>query len=165
VRDLKRQLGMIGECLPSSPYKDTVVKVASAAIDEIERLTRLNANLMDGEMPVCGDCDGTGWLYNRIDGRYACTCMTEAEPYQLLESDRDKLQVEVDAARKQGARYYMTEKFIPIERHRVEILDGRKNAFREAAQIAYSIGKKHDAAGQEFDAAGAYEVMTAIESV
>lgn len=34
----------------------------------------------------CADCQDTGWLENRVEGKYACTCMTEMEPYQLLES-------------------------------------------------------------------------------
>ena len=48
----------------------------------VRELEEENARLSDGA--VCGDCDGSGWLENRVDGRYPCTCMTEAEPYQLL---------------------------------------------------------------------------------
>ena len=40
---------------------------------------------VENEGKVCGDCDGSGWQENREEGRYPCTCMTEAEPYQLLE--------------------------------------------------------------------------------
>lgn len=40
---------------------------------------------------VCGDCDGSGWLQNRVEGRYPCTCMTEAEPYQIIKKQRDEL--------------------------------------------------------------------------
>lgn len=36
---------------------------------------------------VCYDCAGTGWLENR----YPCTCMTEAEPYQILLQERNAL--------------------------------------------------------------------------
>lgn len=61
---------------------------------EIDRLKRLNANLLNGEVPVCGDCDGTGWQENRVEGRYPCTCMTEAEPYQLLLAELDRLTAE-----------------------------------------------------------------------
>lgn len=39
----------------------------------------------DKEGLVCGDCDGSGWLENKVEGKFPCTCMTEAEPYQLLE--------------------------------------------------------------------------------
>lgn len=49
---------------------------------KVAELEAENARLSDGA--VCGDCDGSGWLENRVEGRYPCTCMTEAEPYQLL---------------------------------------------------------------------------------
>jgi len=49
-------------------------------IHEIERLLALHEGM------VCADCNNTGWLENREEGRYPCTCMTEAEPYQLLEA-------------------------------------------------------------------------------
>ena len=48
----------------------------------VRELEEENARLSDGA--VCGDCDGSGWLENRVEGRYPCACMTEAEPYQLL---------------------------------------------------------------------------------
>lgn len=60
-------------------------------IAEVERLQRQNANLLNGEVPVCGDCDGSGWLYNRVEGRYPCTCMTEAEPYQILSNAMEEI--------------------------------------------------------------------------
>lgn len=41
---------------------------------EIERL----------EQQVCDACNGDGWIYNRVEGRGACVCMTEAEPFQIL---------------------------------------------------------------------------------
>ena len=46
---------------------------------------------------VCGDCNQTGWQYNRVEGRHACTCMTEMEPYQLLQNQLDDLTAERDA--------------------------------------------------------------------
>lgn len=49
------------------------------------RVAELEAQLAEREGLVCGDCDGSGWLENREEGRYPCTCMTEAEPYQILE--------------------------------------------------------------------------------
>ena len=52
-------------------------------VEGVERLI----SLRDGM--TCGDCNDTGWLENREEGRYPCTCMTEAEPYQLLEAERD----------------------------------------------------------------------------
>lgn len=64
--------------------------------DENEKLQRQVTNLLDGESPVCGDCDGSGWLYNRVEGRYACTCMTEAEPYQIMEERAKILEDSLD---------------------------------------------------------------------
>lgn len=55
-------------------------KAVKEAIDwYVERIK------VDKESLVCGDCDGSGWLDNREEGRYPCTCMTEAEPYQILQ--------------------------------------------------------------------------------
>ena len=73
-----------------STFKAAASMITTLA-DENEKLQRQVSNLLDGEMPVCGDCDGTGWQYNRVEGRYACTCMTEAEPYQLLEAEVERL--------------------------------------------------------------------------
>ena len=52
-------------------------------VEEVKRLISLHEGM------TCGDCNDTGWLENREEGRYPCTCMTEAEPYQLLEAERD----------------------------------------------------------------------------
>jgi len=49
-------------------------------IHEIERLLALREGM------VCADCNNTGWLENREEGRYPCTCMTEAEPYHELQA-------------------------------------------------------------------------------
>ena len=54
-------------------------------VDGVEYLI----SLRDGM--TCGDCNDTGWLENREEGRYPCTCMTEAEPYQILEAECDAL--------------------------------------------------------------------------
>ena len=40
---------------------------------------------------LCPDCNDTGWLENRVEGKYPCTCMTECEPYQLLEAENKTL--------------------------------------------------------------------------
>lgn len=32
----------------------------------------------------CDECNGDGWVHNRVEGRAACTCMIEAEPFQIL---------------------------------------------------------------------------------
>ena len=95
INDLKVRLEIL---IPEDIFRAGRVEFAHfrldhirAVLDEVERLTRLNVSLLDGEMPVCGDCDGTGWQYNRVEGRYACTCMTEAEPYQILEDLIEKI--------------------------------------------------------------------------
>lgn len=36
------------------------------------------------EQNSCGDCTD-GWRYNRVEGRHACTCMTEMKPFQILQ--------------------------------------------------------------------------------
>lgn len=35
---------------------------------------------------VCDECspDNYGWIFNRVEGRAACVCMAEAEPFQIL---------------------------------------------------------------------------------
>jgi hypothetical protein len=33
---------------------------------------------------MCLDCQDTGWLENRVEGKYPCTCISETEPYQQL---------------------------------------------------------------------------------
>ena len=40
---------------------------------------------------LCHDCLDTGWLENREDGRYPCTCVSETEPYQELQAKLDAL--------------------------------------------------------------------------
>ena len=42
------------------------------------------------EQNSCGDCTD-GWKYNRVEGRHACTCMTEMEPFQILQSALEKI--------------------------------------------------------------------------
>jgi hypothetical protein len=57
---------------------------------EIEELTAENEELNQN---VCGECDSEnyGWVFNRVEGRGACTCMLEAEPFQILKDALDKL--------------------------------------------------------------------------
>jgi len=71
---------------------DLNVSLADAALDEIVSLRKTLQDTkvelrksVENEGKVCGDCDGSGWQENRVEGRHPCTCMTEAEPYQLLE--------------------------------------------------------------------------------
>ena len=44
---------------------------------------------------LCADCLDTGWLENREEGRYPCTCITEMEPYQLLQTRCAELEKEI----------------------------------------------------------------------
>jgi len=50
------------------------------------QLANAERKLLDQEGLVCANCLDTGWLENREEGRHPCTCMTEAEPYQLLQA-------------------------------------------------------------------------------
>lgn len=59
-------------------------------IHEIERLLALREGM------VCGDCNDTGWQENAVEGRYPCTCMTEAEPYQLLQAKITEQAAEIE---------------------------------------------------------------------
>lgn len=49
-------------------------------------LSAYNAGLEHNEQNVCGECspDNYGWIFNRVEGKAACACMTEAEPFQIL---------------------------------------------------------------------------------
>ena len=49
-------------------------------VEEVERLIALREGM------TCADCNDTGWLENRVEGKIPCTCMTEVEPYQLLQA-------------------------------------------------------------------------------
>ena len=65
---------------------------------EVERLQEQADRLCD----VCHrDANGTptGWCENRVEGRHACVCMTEAEPYQELQATIATLTRERDEAR------------------------------------------------------------------
>jgi hypothetical protein len=46
---------------------------------------------------ACDECDGDGWVQNRVEGRGACTCMIEAEPFQILLKALEKI-ADPDAA-------------------------------------------------------------------
>jgi hypothetical protein len=81
--------------------REDAVRLAMMAMDAHEqaeeRVTELEKQLKDERQRVeelsamseftCADCQDTGWLHNRVEGRYACTCMTEMEPYQELERE------------------------------------------------------------------------------
>lgn len=82
-----------------------------------QQLQAAEAKLADREGVVCDDCDGTGWLENRVDGRHPCTCITEAEPYQILEAKQARIGALVGKWRnlKFGSDWYTTAKFCANE--------------------------------------------------
>jgi cell division protein FtsB len=57
---------------------------AEASEAEVKELKEKIAYL---EEYCCSDCQHTGWLENRVDGRYPCACVVEMEPYQLLRAE------------------------------------------------------------------------------
>lgn len=61
-----------------------------AVAAELERLQKENEQL---SLDVCGECDPAnyGWIFNRVEGKAACGCMLEAEPFQILLKALDKL--------------------------------------------------------------------------
>lgn len=71
------------------PIKATVIneEYVPVFLAEVDRLREEVETL---EQNSCGDCTD-GWKYNRVEGRYACTCMTEMEPFQILKAALDKL--------------------------------------------------------------------------
>ncbi len=84
AEDAERQVAAL-----MSAVKDAEVVCDSYAAenqrlsDEKDALTKERD---DREGLVCDQCiDGSGWCENAVEGRYPCTCMTEAEPYQLLQ--------------------------------------------------------------------------------
>jgi hypothetical protein len=52
----------------------------------------------DDDGILCHDCMDTGWLENRVEGRYVCPCIRETEPYQELQQQLSKLTMERDEA-------------------------------------------------------------------
>ena len=68
-------------------------------VEAVERLI----SLRDGM--TCGDCNDTGWLENREEGRYPCTCMTEAEPYQILQAKITKQVAEIERLKTVPMKY------------------------------------------------------------
>lgn len=67
------------------------------------KCAELEAELLNKEGMTCGDCNDTGWLENREEGRYPCTCMTEAEPYQILLAERDALKANEETLQEYSA--------------------------------------------------------------
>ncbi|NTW88710.1 MAG: hypothetical protein HGB26_06210 [Desulfobulbaceae bacterium] len=61
-----------------------------AAAELIKKLATENEQLAQN---VCDECspDNYGWVFNRVEGKAACVCMTEAEPFQILLSALEKI--------------------------------------------------------------------------
>ena len=51
---------------------------------EITKRDKRIAELEEMDGLLCADCMDTGWLENRVEGKYPCTCVSETEPYQIL---------------------------------------------------------------------------------
>lgn len=64
------------KCLPPSPFKDCLVALHTEMLTEIDELSQ----------NTCSECgpENYGWIFNRVEGKAACGCMTEAEPFQIL---------------------------------------------------------------------------------
>lgn len=54
-----------------------------AALHLMDTIRCQRAQIEELEQNSCGDCTD-GWKENRVEGRHACTCMTEMEPFQIL---------------------------------------------------------------------------------
>ena len=67
---------------------------------EVARLKELNDFL---EEFTCHDCQDTGWLENRVDGRYPCTCFTECEdsPYHVEIARAETAESKLSAVKEQ----------------------------------------------------------------
>lgn len=76
-------------------------------------------SLRDGM--TCGDCNDTGWLENREEGRYPCTCMTEAEPYQILEAKCAELEAKVEQLKMVPMKYRRMEFNAQLQRENMEL--------------------------------------------
>jgi len=64
--------------------------------DEINKYKIENEELVQR---VCDECDGDGWCENRVEGRYPCVCVTETEPYQLLQASLAEKEAEMTELR------------------------------------------------------------------
>lgn len=64
-------------------YSQSPAELISRIINERDELTQ----------QVCDECspDNYGWVFNSVEIRGACTCMIEAEPFQILLKALEKL--------------------------------------------------------------------------
>lgn len=56
-------------------------------------IKRLQAEISDLEQNTCSECgpENYGWIFNRVEGKAACGCMTEAEPFRILLAALEKI--------------------------------------------------------------------------
>jgi len=80
------------ESVSHAKIEGSTFKAAAAMI------TSLAADNEATDQKVCDECSGDGWVHNRVEGRGACTCMIEAEPFQILLKALEKI-ADPDAAR------------------------------------------------------------------
>lgn len=59
--------------------------------DQSAEIARLKADNDELAARVCDECNGDGWNENRVEGRHACACMEEAEPYAQLKAENERL--------------------------------------------------------------------------
>lgn len=74
--------------------RDAFLIEADAFLDLLAIARRLREERDQLQQHVCDECvdeDGnpTGWRENRAEGRYACACIAESEPYIALAEERD----------------------------------------------------------------------------
>lgn len=71
----------------------------------LEAAEKENASFKVMDKFFCADCQDTGWLQNREEGVYPCTCMTEAEPYQQLQTTITEQAAQMEALKKDAERW------------------------------------------------------------
>lgn len=87
-------------------YEETIAELRQQLAEKDAEIERIKA---DREGLVCGDCDGSGWLQNRVEGRHPCTCMTEAEPYQILKEQLAEKDAEIERLKTVPMKYRRME--------------------------------------------------------
>ena len=80
------------------PYQyETIIKslrqelaVVGSERDALKEIIKHDGYDADGHYILCVDCRDSGWNEDR-EGRSPCTCVSESEPYQLLEAEGERL--------------------------------------------------------------------------
>jgi hypothetical protein len=84
---------IIDQCsraLSDNGYGESPAELITRIIDERDEFKQ---KFEEVSQQVCDECspENYGWVFNRVEGRGACTCMIEAEPFQILVSALEKL--------------------------------------------------------------------------